>query len=34
MKELGENAKRRAQSQLSWVKIIKDYNKLIDETLL
>ena len=34
MKELSENAKKRAQSQLSWVKIIKDYNKLIEETQL
>ena len=28
------NAKKRAQSQLSWVKIIKDYNKLIEEIQL
>ena len=34
MKDLGENAKKRAQSQLSWTKIIKDYNKLIAETQL
>ncbi len=32
MKKLGENAKKRAQSQLSWDKVIKDYNKLIAET--
>ena len=34
MKKLGENAKKRAQSQLSWTNIIKDYNKLIVEATL
>ena len=34
MKKLGENAKKRAQSQLSWNNIIKDYNKLIAEATL
>ncbi len=34
MKKLGEKAKERAEIQLSWTNIIKDYNKLIDEVNL
>ncbi len=34
MKNLGEKAKKRAENQLSWSKIIKDYNNLIAEIKL
>ena len=34
MKKLGEKAKKRAEIQLSWTNIIKDYNKLIAEVNL
>ena len=34
MKHLGEKAKKRAETQLSWATIVKDYEKLIAEIIL
>ena len=34
MKHLGEKAKKRAETQLSWATIVKDYEKLIAKIIL